>query len=483
MNQASHKKYKTAFISGNFNILHPGHLRLFKYAKECAEVLIVGVKSDRISFNTAIIKEKDRLDCVQNNILVDKAFIIDENISKIIEKIKPDIILKGKEHENKENEEDQIIKKYGGKLLFSSGDSSFSSLDLLESEFINNKKIIEIPEEYLKRHNITTKNLINIINKFKKLNICVIGDLIVDEYIYCEPLGMSHEDPTIVVSPLNSIKFIGGAGIVAAHASGLGAKVDFFSISGKDTTRNFAMKTLNEANVNCHVLIDNSRPTTLKQRFRTKAKTHLRVSNLRQGEISTLLQNKLLNKIKKFINDANVIIFSDFNYGVLSQDLIDKILLLTTKNKNIIIAADSQSSSQIGDISRYKNFNLITPTEHEARISTKNKKDGLVVLVEQLRKLSFAEHILLKLGEEGLLIHSYKNNNLITDKIHALNISPQDPAGAGDSLLVASTLTLACKGSIWEAACLGSVAAAIQVGRIGNQPLTSLELKKILQNN
>jgi bifunctional ADP-heptose synthase (sugar kinase/adenylyltransferase) len=137
------------------------------------------------------------------------------------------------------------------------------------------------------------------------------------------------------------------------------------------------------------------------------------------------------------------------------------------------LAADSQSSSQIGDISRFKNMDLITPTETEARISTRNKDDGLIVLAEKLKEMSNPKNILLKLGQDGLLVHAKieKKIDWQTDKIEALNITPKDVSGAGDSLLITSSMVIASGGNIWEAALIGSIAASIQVGRIGNTPL------------
>ena len=137
------------------------------------------------------------------------------------------------------------------------------------------------------------------------------------------------------------------------------------------------------------------------------------------------------------------------------------------------MAADSQSSSQFGDIARFKGMDLITPTEHEARISTKNYDDGLVTMIDKLRALSKAKNIILKLGAEGSLIHTriLKRNNLLTDRISTLNSSPQDVMGAGDAMLTASTLALKVGANIWEASLIGSIAAAIQVGIRGNTPL------------
>ena len=118
-------------------------------------------------------------------------------------------------------------------------------------------------------------------------------------------------------------------------------------------------------------------------------------------------------------------------------------------------------------------MDLITPTEREARISLRNHEDGLVILAEQLKLQSEADNVLLKLGEEGLLIHPNNIDKIdwVTDRINALNSTPKDVAGAGDSLLITSAMALVSNTNIWEAAFLGSLAAAIQVGRVGNKPL------------
>jgi bifunctional ADP-heptose synthase (sugar kinase/adenylyltransferase) len=172
------------------------------------------------------------------------------------------------------------------------------------------------------------------------------------------------------------------------------------------------------------------------------------------------------------------LIFSDFNYGVLPQLVVEAVITLAKEN-GVIVAADSQSSSQLGDIGRFKGVDLLLPTEREARVSTQNREDGLVVLAEQLRQKSNAKFILLKMGEQGVLIHAPSEvcDGWLTDQVEALNKFPKDVAGAGDSMLVASALTLAAGGSIWEAACIGSMAAAVQVGRVGNVPIQFRELE------
>ena len=474
-------KKSTVLVSGIFNILHPGHMRLLKFARNSGKKLIVVVEGDIHAGEDAFISEKLRLEAVQSHNLVDESFISDEPIEKIISRIQPDIVVKGREYELVENSELEAVQSYGGRLIFSSGETFFSSVDLIKKDF---KEIdahsITLPNEYLKQHNLTKEKLISRLKKFSELKVCVIGDLIVDEYIDCHALGMSHEDPSIVVTPIDTQKFIGGAGIVASHASGLGASVEFISVTGDDESRNFALECLSNNRVNAKLLIDETRPTTLKQRYRSKNKSLLRVSHLYQGAISVGHQNQMLESVKDEISDTDLLVFSDFNYGCLPQSLVGDIMNITKQYK-LFVAADSQSSSQIGDISRFKNMDLLTPTEREARISTRNHEDGLVVLAERLRQESAARNILLKLGEEGLLVYTREDkDDRSTDRIKNLNSAVKDEAGAGDSLLITSAMAMACGADIWEAACLGSLAAALQVGRIGNTPLSIDEFLQVL---
>ena len=288
---------KTALVYGNFNILHPGHLRLLKFAKESSDYLIVAINSNKITKNLNLFDEQTRLESIKATSYVDEAFILNENILEYIKREKPFFIVKGKEHENEENLEEEILKEYGGKLLFSSGEIGFSSLDLLNKDFEINYSFINHSNEYIKRHHINKKQLERYIEDFSKLNILVIGDTIIDEYITCNPIGMSQEDPTIVVTPISSKKFIGGAAIVASHAKTLGAKVSYISVLGDDDNFKFTNTYLKKLNINALLHKDSTRPTTLKQRFRAHNKTLLRVNHLKKHYINKEFERKIISKI------------------------------------------------------------------------------------------------------------------------------------------------------------------------------------------
>ena len=469
---------RLAFVSGNFNIVHPGHLRLLRYAAACADRLVVGVHADNHS--GVIIGEELRLEGVRSNTCVDYAFILRDPVQDFIATLKPDVVVKGHEHEDRDNAEASVVRAYGGKLLFSSGEIQFSSVDLLHNEFraLAPRTIISDPG-FVRRHEITRNVLEETLERIARLRVIVVGDLIVDEYVSCDALGMSQEDPTIVVTPIMEDRFVGAAGIVAGHVRGLGASVNYFTVSGDDEVATYAAGQLADTGVKAELFRDNSRPTTVKRRYRAGDKTLLRVNRLSQTPVSHEFQDAMFDRIRPHLEQADLLIFADFNYGCLPQSLVDRLIAECSRNE-VMMAADCQSSSQVGDVSRYTGMKLMTPTEREARLALQNFTDGLVVIGEKLRRKARAENIFMTLGSEGVLIHASTGSgpdHYLTDRLPALNTLPRDVSGAGDSLLATSALALASGTDIWTSAYLGAIAAACQISRVGNIPLGAADLR------
>jgi rfaE bifunctional protein kinase chain/domain len=473
---------KVVFVSGNFNILHPGHLRLLRFASECGDFLVVSVNSDQAS--GTLLPENLRHESIKSVSWVDFSFILRDQPEEFIKRLQPAVVVKGKEHETRFNAEIDVIKNYGGKLLFGSGDTIFSSIDLLRQEFQRlNFSTIAKPQDFPQRHGFTMGDLMAAVDRMNSLKVCILGDTIVDEYIACDALGMSQEDPTLVVTPIVRDKFIGGAAIVAAHANGLGANVRFFSVVGEDKTADIVRDRLEEYGVDAKLYVDDSRPTTLKQRFRAEEKTLLRVNHLRNHPIRKELQQQIIDDVEATLADTDLLIFSDFNYGCLPQAVVDSVVSACSK-RNIMMSADSQSSSQVGDVSRFRGMELLSPTEREVRLAVRDFESGLVILAESLRQRALTRNILITLGAEGVLIHAAtsEKNQWLTDRLPAFNMTPKDVAGAGDSMLICASMAMAVGCDIWQSVYLGSLSAACQTGRLGNVPLSSQDLKTELMS-
>lgn len=465
---------RIGFVSGNFNIVHPGHLRLLKFAKESCEFLVVGVTPD--SAPGVTVPADLRLEGVHAIGLVNDAVLLSEPAEAFIRRLRPHLVVKGKEYETRENPETAAVASYGGKLIFSSGEARFSSINLLHREYFEtNFSNVHKPTDYPRRHGFEIDSLKPILASFTGLRVLVIGDLIMDEYISCDPLGMSQEDPTIVVTPIEHKMFMGGAGIVAAHARGLGADVSFVTALGVDERASQARDNLEQQGIETHFFPDETRPTSLKQRFRAMGKTLLRVNHLRQHAISGEIAAKMVARVTKLLEATDLLLFADFNYGCLPQVVVDGVRDAALRN-GVMMAADSQASSQLSDISRFRDMRMVTPTEREARLATHDTESGLAVLAEQLQKKANAENIVITLGSEGLLLHAPKGTEYRTDRLPAFNTAPVDVAGAGDSFFTCAAMALCAGVDIWRGAYLGSLAAACQVSRVGNLPLKVSDL-------
>lgn len=472
---------KISFISGKFNAIHIGHLRLFKFAKENSDKLIIGLLPDKLNQSKFTVGQSLRMEALKSIKLIDEIIMIKKNVNEEIQKILPDLIIKGAEFANLKNTEEAVAKQIGAKILFGSGEAYDMSSHLLKETSTKKLDLNLNPlKNYIKRHRININELIKSIKTFNQIKTLVIGDLIIDDYISCNAVGMSKEDPTIVVTPFETKTFVGGAGIVAAHAAQLGSIVEYIGICGDDNEINFISNFFNKNNVHHKIFIDTTRPTIKKKRYRAENKTLLRVNELRRHPVNESIINKIYKYIKKNIDSYDLIMFSDFSYGCLPEDLINKIIKLS-KNRNITLTADSQSSSQIGNILKFKEMDLVTPTEHEARITLRDEINSIASVGEELMNLTKSKNILITLGKDGCLIFT-DDNNVLPENLYAPNRKAIDTSGAGDSMFCACSLGLANKLTIWQSTFIASAMACLQVSKIGNDPISMEDLQEVLIN-
>lgn len=458
---------KSSFISGNFDVIHTGHYRLFSYAKKFSNKLIVAVfEGDHNDY---------RLEMVKNCKYVDEIHLIKRSqLLDLIHRIKPSFIIKGNEFAKKRNIEQQyLLKNKKSKIIFTSGQ--------IENEKLFSSKVdsllINHDYDYLDRNKITKQRLLDIVSKFKKTKICIIGEIIEDVYSNFDALGLSKEDPVVVYGNEKTNRYIGGAGIVSCHSSSLGAKsflISCFNIA-KDK---FIINILKKNKVNSILINDNTRRNIKKIRFRSNDKTFFKINDFDSHVIDKTIENEIVNKFKKLSNKINLLIYSDFNYGLISKNLIKKLNNIAKKN-NIFIAVDSQISSQFGNLFRYQNIDYFSQTEFEIRDTLKNKEDGLIEIMNLFQKITKCKYLNMKLGSDGTVFNNYYKR-FYTDRVSALNSSPKDISGAGDSFLIGSAIALSNGATFKESIYLGSLLSAIQITREGNIPITDKEIIKFI---
>jgi len=486
--EAQAKGSRRVLCHGKFEVLHPGHTRHLEWASRQGEVLFVTLAENGAEWASSVPIET-RLETIAALSMVDYvAKVPCLDASRSVAVLRPDILVRGVEYRTfrrhfTEREKAELA-KYGGQLLFSSGSAGFGNSSGDDRDPTGRSARQASLLNLIERQDLKITHLEEALTAFSQLEVAVVGDCIVDEYIFCDALGMSAEDPVIVVRPRTTERFVGGAAIVAEHAQSLGAKAHYFSVVGDDSASEHVREHADKSGVDYHLFTDTSRPTTVKQRFLASQKKLLRVSYLEERAISESLADELLTALEQQIAELDLIILSDFSYGVNSTQVRDAVCALARKH-GVKVTADVQCSSQIATVARYKNIDLVTPTEREARMSLLDMDSGLTDIGLRLLDQTGNKDLVIKLGENGLLILNGQREDGVlkdarTEYLTSFAEEVRDPMGAGDAFLAACSLALAAGADIFEASILGNVAAAVEVLRVGNVPVTRLQLESKL---
>jgi len=465
---------------GNFDLVHPGHIRHLLYAKSKADILIVSITADhniKKKKSISTIPDKLRAQNLASLEMVDYV-LIDKNTTPVknIEILKPDFFIKGFEYSNKNNyrtiEELNSIKSYGGKMIFSPGDVVYSSTKLKDQ--INLSIPVERLNEIMHHENINFDNLIKTVKMFDKIKVHIVGDTIIDGHHECQLLGQTNKTPTFSLKKLHSNNYVGGAGIVAKHVRSLGADVTFTTILGNDRKAKFTRDDFKKFKIKTNFITDDLRPTTFKERFWANDYKLLQVDELENNIIDNEKVSQISNLIKNC--NADLVIFSDFRHGIFNKETIE-IFSKFISNKTLKVA-DSQVSNRWGNILDFKNFDIIFPNEKEARFSLADQESSLRPLGQLLLKQSKAKNVILKLSEKGSMY--FKNKGEKSGEFGSLDTFAKDrvvdAVGSGDALLSAASLAFALTKNIALSLILGSFSAAISCSKKGNYPIDKQEL-------
>ena len=481
-----------AVCNGHFNVMHPGHHRFLHFVKDHADNLIVIVVGDHLLAKDKgrhFFPEQDRANTVAALEIVDRVILIDHGtLEDAISYCQPSVYSFGREFEvDRRFEITHLLKKLEelkSTVVFGSGDISY-----VKSNLFGTTSVGRVSDETLskfvttcKRNHVSLADLKSKLDKFRGSRVLVIGDSIVDHFVACDAIGMSAEAPVLAVKEIEKKSFIGGAAIVAAHVSAMGAQCTYLSVVGNDEPASFLEEGLAENSVQTILYKDNERPTTFKIRYMVENQKLLRVSRLQENHIPTSIEEEIIASLPSLIKDIDAVIISDFVYGVITPSIVKAVTKLAKENKKMLFG-DVQCSSQVGDVSKFKYFDLITPTEREARIALSDRDSGIESLANNLQSEVKCRNLMITVGANGVVAYQGNEQNDITASGHfpALIENAVDAAGAGDAMLSASSLALLSGCNLMEATVFGSIASAVAVTRIGNLPVKYEELNELIE--
>ncbi|QNI41220.1 PfkB family carbohydrate kinase [Synechococcus sp. A15-28] len=476
----------TVLTYGHFSSIHPGHLRYLGYAKKQGEKVIIAVAGDeRDNKGNPIYpySQEERIESLRrfttNEELISLA---NKDLAAAIKDLKPDFLVLGIEHKNTNDirihEAIDLQVCEGRKVLYHVTDQVNDAHDLLtKTEQERKEKKLKAIKEICEKRSIQKSDINELLENWKNANILVIGDTIVDEYSVCEALGLSAEAPVVVVKEIEEKKFVGGASIVASHISALGAKCSYISVTGDDEASEWIRSELNSLNINCSLIKDKRRPTTVKKRYVVDGQKLFRVSKLDEKDVDSEVERKVIEELEEKIKTHDGIVISDFVYGVITDKVKDTIESLATK-KGIPIFADLQCSSQVGSITKYRGAELICPNEREAKVALQKKDINLEQLSLEVMKVTRSKNMIMKIGAEGFIVYQNQDDGRTVKQAYpALAVTPVDVTGAGDSLLAGMAIGLSLRQPIMKVAFIGTFIACTAVETMGNVPITIKKLE------
>jgi rfaE bifunctional protein kinase chain/domain len=398
---------------------------------------------------------------------------------KNIARIQPDYFAKGYEYTAngvaaKTQEEAEVLRAYGGELIFTPGDIVYSSSRLIElaPPAIQLEKLLT----FMDSEKLTFSALREALDKLKGKRVHVVGDTIVDSYTQTAMTGGQAKTPTMSVLYERREDYIGGAAIVAEHLRAAGAEVVFSTVLGDDELKDFVLNGLRKSGVECRPVVDSTRPTTHKNAIVAGGYRLLKIDTLDNRSISDDILATLCEAVQQTPTDG--VVYSDFRHGIFNRRTIPKLVAAIPPDTYKV--ADSQVASRWGNITDFKGFDLITPNEREARFALGDQDSGIRPLASTLYDAAQCKTLILKLGERGVLTcrnsdHSSLDSFVVVDSFVERVV---DAVGAGDALLAYSTLAKMATGSDAIATILGSMAAACECECDGNIPVTPDDVRR-----
>jgi len=472
------KNHKIVLCHGIFDLLHVGHIEYFEEAKKNGDILIVSLTEDKFinkGPNRPHFNNANRLKSISALSIVDYVYLNKSfTANSIIRLIKPDFYVKGPDYKNTKddltkniNKEISEVKKYGGKYVVTKG-QTYSSSNIINSSF---SELSESQSKLLKIIKIKYKTFDKIklkIEELLKKKILIIGEAIIDNYIFCEALGKASKDLHINIKKLNEEMYLGGTLSIAKNLSDYCNNISLLSFIGRKKEHlGFIKKNLNK-NIHTNFLTKSNSSTILKTRYLDdidKIK-FIGVYDFNDSEINKIEEKKFINLIKNKGNKSDLIIITDYNHGIITTKVSEFISSKFKHRFNLNCQLNS-SNMRFKALDKYKYPNLVIINETELRYEFRDKETKIETLAKRLIYKLKINHLLITSGRRGMTYFKKSSNK----KIHldAFSDYAVDKVGAGDTVLAFFSIFFNFNFGIELSMLLSSLAARHSVRNIANK--------------
>lgn len=482
---------KVILCHGVFDLLHIGHIKYFSSAKSAGNILIVTVTPDRYvnkGPDRPAFNEQLRCEAIASLSVVDFVALNEwPTAVETIKILKPDFYAKGSEYKIIENDltgkildEERAIRNVGGSMLFTD-DIVFSSSSLIN----------QFSSDFPEKTRLFFRNLVNqygenkilsYLENAKKLKVMVIGEAILDEYIYCEMIGVATKDPAIGVRYLSQERFAGGILSVANNLANFCESVDLMAMLGQFEPEESFIREHLASNINPVFFYKEDSPTIVKQRFVLEGPTIQKlfeVHKINQLDMSTSQQNLLNDLITSRIEQYDLILVVDFGHGFISPATAG---LISESARFLAVNTQTNSGNRgFNVISKYPSADFICLNDLEMRIEERNNSGTIFDKVKSVGKKLKCPLTVVTQGKEGLVCYHEESEDDEFIVVPAFAKKVVDRIGSGDALIAIASLCAVQYAPAVITGFIGNAAASTAVSTVGHRnSIEKVAFKKYL---
>ena len=318
----------------------------------------------------------------------------------------------------------------------------------------------------------------NFLRDFANRGVLVIGDVMLDQYVWGDVKRISPEAPVPVVEFRSRTHVVGGAANAAANVVSLSGQALLGGVVGPDIEADMLRDELTKSHIDAHLVTNDDRPTTTKTRIVAGSQQILRIDREDRKHISQETESSLLDWTRERLPSADCVLISDYGKGVVTHSLCQDLMALARAEKKPIVV-DPKGR----DYSKYMGATVVTPNTLEVRLAVQPisfSSDDLEQDVDRLHSLLNGTSFLVTLGPGGVSL--FRPDGSATH-IPARERNVFDVTGAGDTLAATLALALAAKATLEEAAALANTAAGLAVGKVGTGTVDLSELQSELEED
>lgn len=478
------KGQKVIHCHGVFDLLHPGHIAHLEEAKNLGDILVVSVTSapyvnkgpGRPYFSDdSRMKTLAALCCVDYVLLSETPTVIE-----LLEFVQPDLYVKGEEYEKTENDVTQNINREIDKVRSCGGDVYFTGgITFSSTSLLNNNFPVFPPEvkEYAKNlaNRFTFTEIKKIIDDFSKLKILVIGDIVIDEYVFCSVQGLMSKDRAFSAKYQKEERYMGGSLAVARHLSSFVNNVTICSFAGNEPDIHHQIFNNLSAEMSLDIQFDPYFQTPIKRRYiekrgiRNEYEKLFSINYIMEGYGDKKIdRSTFYQKLNNNISNYDLVVVTDYGHGLIDQKIMDII-----QEKACFLAVNCQTnSSNFGTnlITKYRRADTFTLDQKELSLAFSTNSQDYQTLLTKLSKQLNSEMGWLTMGSLGALA---TNKNESIHKAPALTLTVQDTVGAGDAFYALACLSAKASLPMEIGTFLGNIAGALAANILGNSEAVS----------